>query len=452
MENVKENKMGAMPVGKLLFVMSAPMVASMLFQALYNIVDSVFVARLGQDAMNAVSLAFPLQTLLIAFSGGTGVGINALLSRCLGAKDQERVDRAANTGIFLCVMTSLVFMVLGICLARFYYRLQTQNQAIIDYGTSYITVCLGCALALFCQMCSERLLQSTGRTELSMITQITGAVINMILDPIMIFGLFGFPRLEVLGAAVATVIGQSIAAVIGFTLNVKYNKEIHLSVKKIRFHFATAAEIYKVGIPSIIMQSIGSIMNFGLNKIFISFTEAATAVFGAYYKIQSFIFMPVFGMNGAIVPIVSYNYGAGYEERYKKTLKYGVIAAMSIMTFGMVMFETIPATLLGIFSPSEEMLSVGVTAFRIIGIHFPVAGFCIVAGSVCQALRKPVYTMITSICRQLVVLLPTAYLLSLSGRLELIWFAFLIAEVVSLILNVFFLRSTLKYAASSIGR
>lgn len=452
MQSHTENKMGTMPVGRLMLTMSAPMVASMMFQALYNIVDSVFVARLGQDAMNAVSLAFPLQTLLIAFSGGTGVGINALLARSLGAHDTERADRAANTGIFLYIITSLVFMVLGICFGHMYYGMQTKNQAIIDYGTAYITVCLGCAVALFGQMCSERLLQATGRTDLSMITQITGAVLNMILDPIMIFGLFGFPRLEVMGAAVATVCGQTVAAIIGFILNIKKNREIHISPKLIRFHAATAAEIYKVGVPSIIMQSIGSIMNFALNKILIGFTEAATAVFGAYYKIQSFIFLPVFGMNNAIVPIVSYNYGAGREDRYKQTLRYGVMAAMTIMTVGLVLFETIPGVLLGLFSPSEEMLSVGKTAFRIIGVHFPVAGFCIVAGSVCQALRKPVYTMIVSICRQLVILLPAAYLLSLSGRLELVWFAFLIAEVASLIMNIFFLRTTLRDAAVTVEK
>lgn len=451
MQDRTENKMGTMPVGKLLMTMSAPMVASMLFQALYNIVDSVFVARLGQDAMNAVSLAFPLQTLLIAFAAGTGVGMNALLSRSLGARDTKRANRAANTGIFLYIVTALVFMVLGIAFSRVYYKLQTENQAIIEYGTAYITVCLGCAFAVFGQMCGERLLQATGRTDLAMIPQVVGAVLNMILDPIMIFGLFGFPRLEVAGAAIATVCGQVVATVIGFALNIKKNREIHISLKLIRFHKSTAAEIYKVGIPSIIMQSIGSIMNFSLNKILIGFTEAATAVFGAYYKIQSFIFLPVIGMNNAIVPIISYNYGAGRVDRYKQTMKYGIFAAICIMTFGTILFETIPGVLLGFFSPSEEMLRVGKTAFRIIGIHFPVAGFCIVAGSVCQALRKPLYSMIVSICRQLVILLPAAFLLSLTGKLDNVWFAFLIAEGFSLVLNFFFLRSALKNAASTLG-
>ena len=445
-EQKKENKMGTMPIGKLLFSMSAPMVASMLFQALYNVVDSVFVARLGQDALNAVSLAFPMQSLVMAFAIGTGVGINALLSRSLGAKDYESADRAANTGIFLYLCTAIVFMLIGFTLPRTFYRLQTSNTAIIDYGTSYLTVCVGLSLAVFAQVCGERLLQSTGRTDLAMIPQLTGAIINMVLDPILIFGLLGAPRLEVLGAAVATVIGQTIAAIIGFILNIRKNVEIHLSLKKIRFHRQTAVEIYQIGVPSIVMQAIGSVMNFCLNRIFIGFTEAATAVFGAYYKIQSFIFLPVFGMNSAIVPIISYNYGAGRQDRFRRTVKLGIISAITIMLVGTLLFETIPALLLGIFSPSEEMLRVGIPALRIIGIHFPLAGFCIVAGSTCQALGKPMCSLITSLCRQLIVLLPAAYLLSLTGSLDAVWFAFPIAELVSLVLNVFFLRSTLKAA------
>ena len=444
MEELKENKMGVMPIGKLLFTMSAPMVASMLFQALYNVVDSIFVAKLSQDAMNAVSLAFPLQTLLMAFAIGTGVGINALLSRSLGEKRNDLADRAANTGIFLYICSAIVFAILGTLLAGPYYRMQTANEQIISYGTAYITVCMACSFALFAQVCGERLLQSTGRTDLAMIPQMTGAIFNMVMDPILIFGLLGAPRLEVKGAAVATVMGQIIAAVIGFILNIKENKEIHLSIKLIRPHKETIKEIYKIGFPSIVMQSIGSVMNLGLNLILISFTEAATAVFGAYYKIQSFIFLPVFGMNNALVPIVAYNYGAGKLDRLRHAAKSSIFAAIGIMFIGTLLFETVPGVLLSLFSPSEEMLAVGTTAFRIIGIHFPVAGFCIVSGSVCQALGKPIYSLITSVCRQLVVLLPAAYLLSLTGRLELVWFAFLIAEVISLILNANFLRLTYK--------
>ncbi|MDO5444640.1 MAG: MATE family efflux transporter [Eubacteriales bacterium] len=444
-ETFQENKMGTMPIGKLLFTMSAPMMASMLFQALYNVVDSVFVARLSQDAMNAVSLAFPMQTLAMAFAIGTGVGINALLSRSLGEKNQGATDRAANTGIFLYICTSIVFMIIGFTFPETFYRLLTDNSQIIDYGKSYLTVCLGFSFCLFAQVCSERLLQSTGRTDLAMIPQITGAVFNMIMDPIMIFGLLGFPRLEVLGAAVATVCGQFVAAIVGFILNVKKNKEIQLSFEMICHpHGATIREIYHIGIPSIIMQAIGSVMTFSLNSILIKFTEAATAVFGAYFKIQSFVFLPVFGMNSAVVPIISYNYGARQPDRVKKATRLSIIAAVCIMIIGTLCFELMPGLLIKIFSPSEEMLSVGKTAFRIIAVHFPVAGFCIVASSVCQALRKPVYALITSVFRQLVVLIPAAYLLSLTGRLELVWLAFPVAEIISGILSAIFLAKTFR--------
>ena len=442
MENIRENKMGSMPIGRLVFKMSIPLIASMMFQALYNIVDSVFVARLNQDALNAVSLAFPFQQLVTAFSVGTGVGINALLSRSLGAKDRENADRAANTGIFLYIVSAIVFSVIGLVFARPFYAVQTSNENIINYGKEYITVCIGFCYAIFGQMCGERLLQSTGRTDLAMIPQTCGAIFNMIFDPILIFGLCGFPRLEVKGAAIATVSGQVLATFIAFYLNIKKNTEIHLSFKKIRFHAETAKEIYRIGFPSIIMQSIGSLMTFCLNKILIGFTEAATAAFGAYFKIQSFIFMPVFGLNNATVPIVAYNYGAKSYDRVKQTVKTVILTAVGIMTFGLLLFELIPGTLLQLFSPTEEMLAVGKTAFRVIGSHFPLAGFCIIAGSVCQALGKPMYSLITSICRQIVALLPAAYLLSLTGRLELVWLCFPIAELVSLLFSAIFLKNT----------
>lgn len=442
MEETRENKMGIMPVNKLIVRMSLPLMASMLFQALYNIVDSIFVAKLNQDAMNAVSLAFPFQSLVMAFGVGTGVGINALLSRSLGEGNRDAADRSANTGIFLYVCMAVMFSVLGILFARPYYAFQTKNENIIRYGEQYIRVCVGFCYAVFGQVCGERLLQSTGRTDLAMIPQISGAVFNMIFDPILIFGLFGFPRLEVKGAAIATACGQVLAAVIAFTLNVKKNKEIHLSFRKIRYDSKTAKEIFRIGLPSIILQAIGSVMNFCLNNILIAFTEAATAAFGAYYKIQSFIFMPVFGLNNATVPIVAYNYGAKYYDRVKRAVKTTILIAVAIMTAGFIAFETVPGALLSLFSPTAEMLAVGKTAFRVIGVHFPLAGFCIIAGSVCQALGKPRYSLITSVCRQVVVLLPAAYLLSLTGRLELVWLAFPIAEIVSLTLSIIFLKKT----------
>ena len=443
-ENVRENKMGTMPVGRLLANMAAPMMVSMLFQALYNIVDSVFVARLSQDAMNAVSLAFPLQMLCIAFSVGTGVGMNALLSRSLGEKDQEAANRAAGTGLFLTLCTAAVFCALGFALADPFFRFQTDNARIIAYGRSYVMICIGVSLGIFMQVYGERLLQSTGRTNLSMLSQIAGAVCNIVLDPILIFGLCGFPRMEVAGAALATVIGQFVGAGLGLFLNLKKNPEVQLRARDVRPHRATVAEIYAVGIPSIIMQSIGSVMTFGMNKILISFTEAATAVFGAYFKLQSFIFMPCFGLNNAMVPIVSYNYGARKYDRVCRTVRLTAITAIGIMCVGCALFELIPGTLLGLFSPTDEMLAIGKTALRIIGAHFPLAGFSIIAGSACQALGKPVYALVNSVCRQIVVLLPAAYLLSLTGRLELVWLAFPIAELVSVTLNAIFLKRTYR--------
>ena len=443
-ENIKENKMGTMPIGKLLANMAGPVMVSMLFQALYNIVDSVFVAKLSQDAMNAVSLAFPLQMLCIAFSVGTGVGINALLARSLGEKNQVAVNRAAGTGLFLVLCTAAVFMLLGFTLAEPFFRLQTANEQIIAYGRDYVMICIGGSLGIFVQVYGERLLQATGRTNLSMIAQIAGAVCNIVLDPILIFGLLGFPRLEVAGAAIATIVGQFMGAILGLVLNHTKNPEVQLRAASIRPHGATIRDIYAVGIPSIIVQSIGSVMMFGMNRILISFTEAATAVFGAYFKLQSFIFMPCFGLNNAMVPIVSYNYGAGKFDRVRKTVRLTAITAIGIMCIGCALFELIPGTLLGLFSPTDEALAIGKTALRIIGAHFPLAGFSIIAASACQALGKPIYSLINSVCRQIVVLLPTAYLLSLTGRLELVWLAFPIAELVSVLLNSWFLKRTYK--------
>ena len=447
----QENKMGVMPIGKLLAGMAIPMMISMLVQALYNVVDSVFVARLSQDALNAVSLAFPLQNLMIALGGGTAVGINALLSRSLGEKRQDMADKAANTGIFLSLCSFVIFAVVGVLLSRPFFLAQTKNEIIVNYGVSYARICLGLSIGIFSQFCFERLLQSTGRTTLAMCTQLTGALINIVMDPILIFGLLGAPRLEVAGAAWATVLGQIAAATLAIILNINCNPDIHIRLRDIRWNKTAAREIYRVGLPSIIMQSIGSIMTFGMNKILISFTEAATAVFGAYFKLQSFIFMPVFGLNNGMVPIVSYNYGAARLDRVKKTVKLTICTAVCIMTLGFAVFQLAPATLLSFFTPSEEMLSIGPTALRIISVHFPLAGFCIIAGSVCQAIGNPFYSLIISVGRQLVVLLPAAWLLAQTGRLELVWLAFLIAELTSLLLSSIFLRRTMWAAQARIG-
>ena len=444
MNKPAENKMGVMPENKLLLNMAVPMMLSMLVQALYNIVDSIFVSKLSQDALNAVSLAFPVQNLMIAVGAGTAVGINALLSRSLGQKDQERADKTAMNGILLALISALVFTVLGLFGSRLFFAIQTDIQGIVNYGADYLTIICGCCVGIFTQVTFERLLQSTGRTFYSMITQSTGAIINIILDPILIFGLFGFPRLEVMGAAIATVIGQCVAALMAIFFNIKCNPDIHLSWKALRPEGHIIKGIYSVGLPSIIMQSVGSVMVFGMNKILLGFTDTATAVFGIYFKLQSFIFMPIFGLNSGMIPIAAYNYGARRPERIMKTYKLAICYAVCIMTLGVVVFQAVPELLLSLFAEAdgsaEDLIAVGVPALRIISIHFPVAGFCIITGAMFQALGHGVLSLVNSIIRQLVVLLPAAYILSVIGGLNAIWFSFLLSEVASMILSIIFIR------------
>ena len=448
-----ENKMGVQPVGRLLAGMAIPMMISMLVQALYNVVDSVFVSRISENAFNAVGLAFPLQNLMIAVGAGTAVGINALLSRSLGEKKQDMADRAAGTGIFLSLCSAVVFALIGIFLSRPFFMAQAKTvPEIVEMGTAYTRICLGLSVGLFCQFCFERLLQSTGRTMLSMVTQLIGAVINIILDPVFIFGLCGMPKMGVTGAAVATVLGQFVGALLAILLNLKYNPEIRIRLRLIRWDKPVVREIYRVGVPSIVMQSIGSVMTFGMNKILFVFTPTATAVFGAYFKIQSFIFMPVFGLNNGMLPIISYNYGAARMDRVKRTVRLTICTAVCIMTMGFAVFQLAPATLLTLFDASAEMTAIGVPALRIISISFLLAGFCIIAGSVCQAIGNPLYSMMVSICRQLVVLLPAAWLLAQSGRLELVWWSFPIAEIASFTLSAIFLRRTMRAAEEELSR
>ena len=443
----RENKMGVLPVGRLLASRAIPMMISMLVQAMYNVVDSVFVSRISENALNAVSLAFPLQNLMIAVGAGTAVGINALLSRSLGEKRQDMADRAAGTGIFLSLCNAVVFACIGIFLSRAFFMAQAKSvPEIVEMGTAYTRICLGLSVGLFSQFCFERLLQSTGRTVLAMTTQLVGAVINIVLDPVFIFGLCGMPRLGVTGAAVATVLGQMVAAVLAIVMNLKKNPDIHIRPRLIRWDKTVAREIYRVGVPSIVMQSIGSVMTFGMNKILFVFTPTATAVFGAYFKIQSFIFMPVFGLNNGMVPIISYNYGAARPDRVWKTVRLTIFTAVGIMCLGFLAFQTIPDVLLSLFDASAEMTAIGVPALRTISISFLLAGFCIIAGSVCQAIGNPLYSMVVSVCRQLVVLLPAAWLLSRTGRLELVWWSFPIAEIASVTLSTIFLRRTVRSA------
>ena len=452
-KTLRENKMGTAPVGRLLMGMAIPMMISMLVQAFYNVVDSVFVAQISEDALNAVSLAFPLQNLMIAVGGGTTLGMNAILSRALGEKNKDEVDRSANTGIFLSLVSALIFALVGIFLSRPFFNVMTNVEDIVNQGTSYISICLIFSFGIFMQFCFERLLQSTGKTTLSMITQLIGAVINIILDPIFIFekgqsifGVFKMPigfGMGVAGAAIATVAGQIIAAIVAMIVNIKVNREISIKPKMIRFDREIAGKIYKIGFPSILMMSVGSVMTFSLNKILIGFSTTATAVFGAYFKLQSFIFMPIFGLNNGMIPIISYNYGAKNPKRIKKTVKVAVLAAMSIMAVGTLLFEFFPHVLLGFFNASEEMLAIGVPALRIIVTHFVIAGFCIIVNSVCQAIGNPLHSLIISICRQLVVLIPAAWLLSKTGVLNMVWLAFPIAEIASLLLCLVFLKKTL---------
>ena len=449
----QENKMGVLPIGRLLAGMAIPMMISMLVQALYNVVDSVFVAMLSENALNAVSLAFPLQNLMIAVGAGTAVGINALLSRSLGEKKQEMADRAAGTGIFLSLCSFVVFALIGIFLARPFFMAQAASvPEIVEMGTQYTRICLGLSVGVFSQFCFERLLQSTGRTTLAMCTQLVGALINIIMDPILIFGLLGAPRLEVAGAAVATVLGQIVAAILAVIMNLKLNPEIHIRARLIRFDRFVVREIYRVGLPSIVMQSIGSVMTFGMNKILFVFTPTATAVFGAYFKLQSFVFMPVFGLNNGMVPIISYNFGAARPQRVWKTVRLTIFTAIAIMAVGFLIFQLFPDTLLNFFDASESMLTIGMPALRIISISFLMAGFSVIAGSVCQAIGNPFYSMIVSVCRQLMVLLPTAWLLSQLGSLELVWWAFPIAEVVALGLSIVFLRRTIRSAGARMAQ
>ena len=436
-----ENKMGTMPIGKLLFNMSLPMMISMLVQALYNIVDSIFVAKLSENALTAVSLAFPLQTLLIAVGTGTGVGMNALLSKSLGEKNFKKANATASNAAVLYFFSYLVFFILGFTIVRPFYASQIGNadQEIMELGIEYLSTVMIFSFGLLAQVFFERLLTSTGRTIFSMTSQLTGAITNIILDPILIFGLLGAPKMGVTGAAVATVIGQCVAALVAGFCNHRYNHDVKLKFHGFRLDFHIIGTIYAVGIPTIIMQSIGSVMTYCMNRILIEFSSTATAVFGVYFKLQSFFFMPVFGLNNGITPIIAYNYGAGQRKHMLKTIKLSMLVAFCLTFIGFLCFEGIPQILLSLFNASDEMLTIGVPALRIIGIHYLIAWFCIVSGTVFQALGKAFFSMIVSIMRQLFVLIPAAYILAKLGGLHVVWWSFPIAEVISLMVSSFFL-------------
>ncbi len=440
---VQDNKMGTMPVNKLLRNMAFPMILSMLVQALYNIVDSIYVSRIPvyhDQALAAVGLAFPIQILLMAVANGTAVGVNALLSRALGEKDEKTVRKTAHNGIILFAISAVVFMLIGFFFSEKLIAGQGAEGITLRYGTEYLSVVCIFSFGIFTQVLFERLLQSTGRTLLSMSTQITGAVINIVLDPIMIYGWLGFPRMEVKGAAVATVVGQIVAGCLAVILNLKKNKDIRFSFSDIKPDGKTIGKIYTVGLPSIIMQAIGALMNFLMNGILYSLDELAVSVFTVYYKLQSLFFMPTFGINNGMIPIVAYNYGAGKRRRMIKTIKLSMVYAFVALSLGFLAFEFIPETLLNLFnSEGGSIGELGVPALRIIGTHFLVAWFCIIAGSVFQALGNGIYSMFVSLARQLIVLIPVAYVLAKIGGLPLVWWSFPIAEVMSLLVSTFFL-------------
>lgn len=440
----KENKMGTMPVHKLLLDMSLPMMIAMLVQALYNIIDSIFVAQISENALSAVSLAFPMQNFMIAVGTGTGVGVNALLSKSLGAKRFNIANKTANSSLFLTLMNWVIFVLIGLFVSKPFLRGQTDVAEIVTFGTTYLRICCIASLGIFAEICLERLLQATGRTIFTLGTQATGAIINIILDPILIFGWFGLPAMGVAGAALATVIGQFVAAALALYFNVHKNHEIQFNFKNIVPTKFILYQVYKVAIPSILMVSIGSVMMFFINRILAVFTTTAIAVFGVYFKLQSFIFMPIFGMNNGMVPIVAYNYGARKRERIIHTVKLAIKYAIGMMLIGFLIFQFLPDKLLLMFNASQDMIAIGVPALRLISISFLLAGFNIICSSVFQAMGNGVYSLIISVVRQLVLLVPVAYVLSQMGVLNRIWLAFPIAEVGAALLCIFFLRKILR--------
>ena len=430
-ETLQENKMGVMPVGKLLVNMALPMIISMLVQAFYNIVDSVYVSQVSESAVTALSLAFPVQNMQIGFAVGVGVGVNALLSQSLGRKDQESVNWAAGQGVFLALVATALFMLFGFFGVRPYYTMQSTVAETVEGGIAYTSICCIFTVGVFIQVLCERLLQSTGRAMQTMILQGTGAIINIILDPVFIHGWWGMPKMGVAGAAVATVIGQCTGAVLGIYLNLRHNPEVQLHVKFMKPNWKVIAPILEVGIPSVVMNGIGSVMNFGMNQILQGFNEVATGVFGIYYKLQSLFFMPLFGINNATISIIAFNYGARKPKRIIHTLKLATTVAICIMLVGLAIFQLFPEALLGIFNPTEDFLAIGVKALRILCLPFPIAAVCISLSASFQALGNGSYSTIVSLCRQLLVLLPVAYLLSLTGNVNNVWWSFPIAEIAS---------------------
>lgn len=439
-----QNIMESMPIPKLLITISLPIAISMLIQALYNIIDSIFVAKLGEDALTAVSLTYPVQMLIVAVAVGTGVGMNALISRYLGAKKPELANLVAKNALFLSVINGLAFALIGICFSNIFFTFQTTNENVINYGSHYMLIVSFFSMFIFLQITFERNLQATGKSIYSMMSQCLGAVINIILDPILIFGLFGFPRLEVTGAAIATIIGQCSGAILGYFLVRKHAREINIEMRGFRPNGQVIRDIYKIGFPAILMQSLTSIMSFGLNNILLMFTTTATAVFGVYVKLQSFIFMPVYGITNGLIPIIGFNYGAKQKDRIIDAFKLASIVGIIIMALGTLIFNLIPTQLLQMFDASNEMLTIGILALRILSFSFPFAGFSLISCALYQALGNSVHSLIISSFRQLIILIPTAYVLAIFGGLDFVWYAILIAECISFVICIFLTKHTLR--------
>ena len=438
--SLQENKMGVMPEGRLLLNMALPMIVSMLVQALYNVVDSIFVSQVSESAVTALSLAFPIQNLQIGFAVGIGVGVNSLLSKSLGEGNQEAANRTAGNGFILMLIVTALFMLFGVIGVRPYYEMQSTVRETVEGGIVYSQICCLLTVGVFLSILGERLLQATGRTVYTMITQSTGAILNIILDPILIHGWFGAPAMGIAGAAVATVIGQWVSAALVWFFNFRFNPEVQFGARYLRLEGKTVRQILVVGVPSIVMNGIGSVMTFGMNQILQNFTETATGVFGVYFELQSFFFMPLFGLNNATISIIAFNFGARKPKRITKTLKIACSMALGLMVAGLLVFQLAPDALLGLFNPSESFLSIGRAALRTISWSFPIASFCIVLGACFQALGNGIYTTITSLCRQMLVLLPAAYLLSLTGDVDKVWLSFIVAEFASGTATFYFFR------------
>ncbi len=431
----EENRMGTMPINRLLITMSLPMIISMLVQAMYNIIDSIFVSRIDEAALAAISMAFPIQSLMIAVSSGTCVGVNALLSRSLGEKNPKEAQKAAQNGIFLAVLGAIAFALFGIFASRIYFASQTADATIIEYGVQYLQICLFFSIGFYLEMMLERIMQSTGKTIYNMFSQGIGAIANIILDPIMIFGLYGFPALGIRGAAIATVTGQFLAMFLSLFFNYKWNTDVDIRMKGFVPEKRIIGIIYAVGLPSIVMQSIASVMTYGMNKILGTFSSTAITVFGVYFKLQSFIFMPVFGLNNGMIPIIAYNYGARNRKRIMDTARLSILIAVAIMLLGLAAFQLFPAQLLLLFDASDHMLEVGIPALRLISLSFLFAGYCIIVGSVFQALGNGVYSLIVSVARQLLCILPAAWIFARMWGLHAVWYSFPLSEIISVILS-----------------